>query len=148
MKNTNKIYYAIVLFFFCFTLGLFAGIFPAIELNYEKNTKELVQANWNKPYTVDDTVYRLLRKYPGVDYELVKNIVACESGWRSDAKNNQSTASGYFQFIFNTWYSTISRLGWVNTTSPFDGERNLEAGIYLLSEGEISHWSSSYNCWR
>ena len=99
-------------------------------------------------YTVDDTVYRLLRKYQGVSYNKVDRIVKCESGWNPNAKNRQSTASGYAQFLFSTWYhEVIEQLGWSNLISPFDGERNLEGLIFLLNEGEDWRWSSSYACW-
>lgn len=83
----------------------------------------------------------------GVDPVLMSKIVSCESGYNQYAKNSRSTASGYGQFIAGTWRSTISALGWDPATSPFDGEKNLEATAYLISVRGTSPWNASRGCW-
>lgn len=147
----TKIYNCIILLAFLVTLQLIPLYEEALQANnqltYARNQST---ENSNKRYTTDETIYRLLRKYPSApNYSTVSSIISCESNWDSDAKNRQSTASGYFQFTYNTWYfEALKRLGWSNLISPFEGERNLEGGIFLLSEGEDWRWQSSKHCWN
>ena len=147
MKNNLKsnwvIYYFIMVVLSVSVIGFI----------YLAKSVEVTAGLINKPqeiqsYTVDDTIYRLLRKYQGVSYDKAVTIVTCESQWDSGAKNKQSTASGYFQFTFSTWYEGLQRLGWSNLISPFDGERNLELGIYYLYIGQEYRWSASKHCWN
>lgn len=83
----------------------------------------------------------------GVDAELMAKIIACESGYNQFAKNSGSSASGYGQFMGGTWDSTVRALGWDASTSPFDGDKNLQATAYLMSVRGTSPWNSSRGCW-
>jgi len=83
----------------------------------------------------------------GVDAVVMTKIIACESGYNQFAKNSRSTASGYGQFLASTWRSTARALGWDDSVSPFDGEKNLQAVAYLMSVRGTSPWSSSRGCW-
>lgn len=83
----------------------------------------------------------------GVDPVLMTKIIACESGYNQFAKNSRSTASGYGQFVASTWRSTANTLGFDESVSPFDGEKNLQAVAYLLSVRGTSPWNSSRSCW-
>ena len=127
-------------------LPLYARALTHNDLIYARNQATTMSS---KKYTTEETIYRLLRKYPeNADYDKVDRIIMCESGYNSDAKNPNSTASGYFQFLYNTWYlEVLEQLGWSNLISPFDGERNLEGGIFLLSRGQDWRWESSRHCW-
>ncbi len=83
----------------------------------------------------------------GVDPVLMTKIIACESGYNQFAKNSRSTASGYGQFLASTWRSTANALGFDESVSPFDGEKNLQAVAYLMSVRGTSPWNSSRSCW-
>lgn len=83
----------------------------------------------------------------GVDPVVMTKIIACESGYNQFAKNSRSTASGYGQFLASTWRSTARALGWDDSVSPFDGEKNLQATAYLMSVRGTSPWNSSRGCW-
>lgn len=138
------VYYLVMIML---TTGLIGYIYLAYSVNATITSPKIETQEHID--TIDDTLYRLLRKYEGVSYQQVYNIVQCESGWDSDAKNYGSTASGYAQFLFNTWYfEVIEQLGWSNLVSPFDGERNLEGLIFLLSEGEEWRWEATAWCWK
>jgi len=140
-KESWLVYYLAIIVISMATVGF---IYLAYSVEATTNMADKPQ---QAEYTTQDTVYRLLRKYQGVSYELVDNIITCESGYRSYIKNGHSTASGYFQILFGTWYEGLERLGWSNLTSPFDGERNLEMGIYYLSIGQEWRWNASKHCW-
>jgi len=128
---------------------LATAVIGSIYILYSTSLTSPITSREAPVVALDDTIYRLLRKYQGVSYQQVHNIVQCESRWKSDAKSRISTASGYAQFLYNTWYfEVIEQLGWSNLISPFDGERNLEGLIYLLSENEDWRWESSAHCWR
>lgn len=143
MKKQNWVAYYLTL------IVLLTAMIGSIYITYAVSVQSPKIEQDTTLSDIDDTIYRLLRKYPGVSYDKVYKVVKCESGWNSDAKNRQSTASGYAQFLYNTWYfEVIEKLGWSNLISPFDGERNLEGLIYLLSEGEDWRWESSSHCWR
>jgi len=83
----------------------------------------------------------------GVDYNLMSKIIACESGYNQNAKNRNSTASGYGQFIASTWRSTMKSMGRDINTSPFEGETNIEATAYVLSVQGTRPWNASRGCW-
>lgn len=80
----------------------------------------------------------------GIDAGLLDRIAKCESGYRSNAKNRTSTASGVFQFIRGTWNGTIEgRAG----LSPFNAEANVRAAARKISEGGLRAWNASKHCW-
>lgn len=83
----------------------------------------------------------------GVDAELTKRIVKCESGFVLEAKNPNSSAEGYFQFINSTWIHTMELMNYPTTTSKFDPEISVEAGVFLLAKEGVGHWSESRWCW-
>lgn len=92
----------------------------------------------------------LIDKYAaqyGVNASLMRHIVKCESGYNPNAKNANSTASGYAQFIRGTWRSVMGRMGYDLETSPFDGEKNIAALAYLLSVEGSGAWAASQHCW-
>jgi soluble lytic murein transglycosylase-like protein len=75
------------------------------------------------------------------EYKLLFKIIQCESGWNPLAKNQNSTASGLFQFIASTWNS------WGHG-DVFNYVDNLEAGVRLYRARGTSPWLASVACWR
>lgn len=89
-----------------------------------------------------------IAKADGVDLNLVLRIVKAESGYSCTIKNKNSSATGLFQFINSTWISTQKRMGRdTDLALKKDCRLNAEAGIYLLSKGELSHWNESKHNW-
>lgn len=80
----------------------------------------------------------------GVDPNLLDRIARCESGYRSNARNRNSTASGVFQFIRGTWNTTIEGQAGM---SPFDARANVRAAARKISEGGLRAWNASKRCW-
>lgn len=92
----------------------------------------------------------LIEKYAqqyGVSEAKIKAVVGCESQFNQFAKNKNSTASGYGQFLQSTWKSTMRAMGRDINTSPFDAEANLEATAYVLHHQGTTPWNSSRACW-
>ena len=74
------------------------------------------------------------------DYEILEKVAWCESGWKAEAKNPNSTASGIFQFIESTW------LVW-GKGEVFDPHDNIEAAVRLYEARGLKPWEASRICW-
>lgn len=80
----------------------------------------------------------------GVDVAYALSIAEAESGFNCKAKNGTSSAQGVYQFINATWLSTMKRMNLPQDLSTkTDCFTNIEAGIFLLSQGEVHHWDAS-----
>lgn len=78
-------------------------------------------------------------------HSMVERVAYCESGNRN-VENPVSTASGYFQFVSNTW-------SWVTGLEPpasaYSYSTQLEAFHTLWNNGNgSSHWEPSRYCWE
>ena len=102
-------------------------------------------------YLIPDTTAKLksalsyyCRKY-GTDYKLIDKIIFCESSWDEDAKNKNSSASGLAQFLNGTWnYFNDKRGLSLDKNNPY---HQIEMMTWIISQGGISHWDESKNCW-
>lgn len=84
----------------------------------------------------------------GLDADLVIRIAYCESGYRPEARNKMSTASGIFQFIASTWVSTRDDMGRDNSLDlRFNAKENIDTALYKLKNGGIRAWAASKHCW-
>ncbi len=85
--------------------------------------------------------------YPEVAPE-IDRIISCESSWRVDAKNPNSTATGLSQFLVGTWTWTRNRMGKDPDPSRRLVVRDiLETTVYLFDGGRgASHWAASACC--
>lgn len=93
---------------------------------------------------VKDLIIKYSAEY-GIQPDLPLRVAQCESGYRWDAKNRNSTASGVFQYIASTWRNTEEgRKG----TSPFDADANVRMAILSISHGGIGNWNESKFCWN
>lgn len=69
-------------------------------------------------------------------------LAECESGFRWDAKNSNSTATGVFQFIKSTWANTQSGK---NDISVFNYKANIKEAMLLYSQGKGRYeWRDCY----
>lgn len=72
---------------------------------------------------------------------LMDRIISCESGWRPEAKNGSSSASGLAQFISSTWVSSRTRMGLDASLSlRFDPIENIDTAVWLLRKEGPTHW--------
>lgn len=99
------------------------------------------------PYTRDEVI-DLIRKYSsayGINPDLPLRVAKCESGYRWDAMNKVSTASGVFQYLTGTWKNTpAGKQG----KSVFDADANVHMAVAAIANGGIYHWNASKHCWN
>lgn len=80
---------------------------------------------------------------------LFERIALCESDNNPHAKNIYSSASGRFQFTWNSWYY-YGRKFWGDDfyeKNIFDYGQNTELALYVFKTIGVSPWESSRNCW-
>ena len=75
---------------------------------------------------------QLVAKYGGNYYELY-NVINCESGWKPDAKNPKSTASGISQFLDVTWKQYCEG-------EKKDPYAQLRCMVKMFNDGNKKHW--------
>jgi len=158
----------LIIVFLLVLVGIFRTLNYKIEIvNEQANEKldrietVLVMLNiGGDPPQEDVRFFFELCDYFEVDPYLANAVLNCESTWDDYAKNPNSSARGYFQFIDSTWDETLFRMNEENiidldhikegdfwADDQYNGQLNLMAGIYLLSKGETRHWESSRQCW-
>lgn len=79
----------------------------------------------------------------GLDYDLLNQIIKCESNWRM-VKNAKSSAFGYFQILDRTEQGTPYYLQGKSKTDPYV---NIDMGIYLYDRYGWQPWTESKPCW-
>lgn len=78
--------------------------------------------------------------------EQIKNTIACESGWNSQAVNWQDShaqsqgSHGIAQFSRETIAHYGAEIGMANA-DPYNPEQAIEVMAYMFSQGESSHWT-------
>lgn len=76
----------------------------------------------------------------GLDYGtelLIRDVITCESGWNSNAKNPDSTASGIAQYLDSTFKLYCKG----EKDNPYN---QLECMAQMVSKGMITHWECYY----
>lgn len=81
----------------------------------------------------------------GADPELLARVSWCESGYKPEAKNKASSASGIMEFLDSTFKSQSLKYGII-------GEKNdpyiqIELAARMIADGGIHHWDASSTCW-
>lgn len=100
-----------------------------------------------EPRVVEIDRPSLLAAEPSIETAplMARKIAWCESRWDGRAKNPNSSASGYFQFIDSTWESVT---GLPAPARDYPYSVQLEAWETLWDEGRgAHHWSPSEHCW-
>ena len=96
-----------------------------------------------------DAVIAIVRskaiKY-NIDQDLFLRIAKCESGFKADAQNKTSTASGVFQFLTSTFTQQAEAHG-LRWTDKNDAETQAELAAHMIAEGGLRHWNASKDCW-
>jgi soluble lytic murein transglycosylase-like protein len=77
-----------------------------------------------------------------VDANLMLKIADCESGDRPSAYN-PSGATGLFQFMPSTFYSTATWPG----ADIWSAADQSEAAAKKIAQGGLSAWNASRGCW-
>src|SRR5262245_19809670 len=100
-----------------------------------------------RPISATESINKWAAYYK-VDKYLAIRIAHAESGLNCKVQNENSSAGGLFQFVNSTFVSTQKRLGKrPDISKKLDCDENAELGIYLLSKGELYHWSASRTAW-
>lgn len=76
------------------------------------------------------------------DITTMVKIAKCESGYKANAKNPTSTATGIFQIIIGTWDGNKC-LG-----ERWDYEDNIKCGWQIYKLRGTQPWISSQGCWK
>jgi hypothetical protein len=99
---------------------------------------------WSKEEVIE-LIRRHSASYPSLDVNLALRISFCESGWRWDARNPHSTASGVFQYLAGTWANTAEgRRG----VPVMDADANVRMAISHIAVHGTSPWNASKGCWN
>ena len=106
------------------------------EIEKPKPTRPYQKVSINKN-RLKEFLKDLSIKY-GVNYDILNNIVICESGWDINAYNEKGKSYGVSQFILPTWewFNKIRGID-KDYLNPFD---QLEMMAWAFSKGYASHW--------
>ena len=100
---------------------------------------------WEKEW-VKSVIISKAREF-NIDEDLFLKIAYCESGYKKDIKNTQSSASGIFQFLDSTFYYQAKKYG-LRSTDKNSVEIQAELAARMLADGGFSHWYASKSCWQ
>ncbi len=116
----------------------------AVPLKHPKTASLAVAKVAMSNDTLAASIGKLSNKY-GIDAQMVKEIIFCESSNKPYAINKNTAIGedvGYFQI--NSYYhkAQAKKLGW----DIYDPQDNLEYGFWLLNKEGTDHWLSSRKC--
>jgi hypothetical protein len=104
----------------------------------EPEPAPMPKTEWTK-----EEVIELIKHYSeefGADETIALNIAKCESGYKYNAKNGTSSATGVYQTIKST------AKAW-NIEDPTNAEQNVRESVRRIADGQYSHWNTSRHCW-
>jgi hypothetical protein len=79
---------------------------------------------------------------PNEDIRKLIRIAKCESGYKPDAKNGTSSATGIFQFLWGTWDSNRC------PGEKWDSRDNTDCAIKVYKLRGDQPWHASEACWN
>lgn len=131
--------------FIAFMTALFLLMMPRGTVAEEVSPPERL------PPSVSDWRRLTPRQYLYARYEeeapTLDKIIACESGWKADAKNSESTASGLAQFLDSTWISTRNAMRLApDLAAKLDPYQNIDAAVFLYHQQGTRPWMASKGC--
>jgi hypothetical protein len=95
------------------------------------------------PQTIEDKIKETAKEY-NIDEKLFLRVAKCESGFKLDIHNSQSTASGIFQFLDSTFESQSKKYG---IEGDKDSDIQIQLAGMMIRDGGIGHWKASQGCW-
>jgi hypothetical protein len=115
------------------------------EITIEEVTREEKPEEETLPSPIE-----YLRIQAGSNAEVLETLIRCESGWQTEIKNKNSSATGLGQFINSTWIWTRTEMGRdPNLELRKDPYEMIDTLIYLWDNGNgWRHWEESHHCWR
>lgn len=78
----------------------------------------------------------------GIDPDQFARLINCESEWKVDARNPNSSAKGLTQIIDSTW-NYYKCNGDQN-----NGRDNINCSLKIIKKNGLTAWDSSKNCWQ
>lgn len=118
----------------------------------EKNTREKINKITNtellssEQLEVAEFILEKSDDY-GLDSDITLKIAWCESRFRRDAKNPNSTATGVYQFINSTFEHYNREIyGNSHNKSPLNLEDNVILALEIMSRYSVSDWTASSSC--
>ena len=106
------------------------------------NTMDIRKPEWQGPKTLQQVTKEYAESY-GVDYELVKKIIACESSWNPTAYNKKTRDSGLMQINLPFHAKTAEAMG----LDLSNVEDNISFGMYLIQKNGTKDYKASRKCW-
>jgi hypothetical protein len=100
--------------------------------------------------SVEQIIEETAKQHGFNDVELLKRIAKCESSLNPQAKNENSTALGTFQYLSGTWQEGCKKTGNTDWTldDRMDVEKATRMAIWHISTGHLSKWNASASCWN
>jgi len=98
----------------------------------------------SEPMTIESSITFYADEY-GVDEQLARDIIYCESRFLEDARNYDAVVGedvGLFQLNSYYWQKIMAERGW----DIYNTKDNIEAGMWLLSVEGPTPWSWSFHC--
>jgi len=93
--------------------------------------------------SVEDEIYSVATRYVGHDEaKFLIRLAMCESSLNPEAKNQNSTATGLFQFTKDTWNEGVLATGndWT-LADRTDVEKSVRMAIYYIyNQKQLSRW--------
>jgi hypothetical protein len=92
--------------------------------------------------SIDSIINHYAAEY-NVNADEMRCTIKNESGFRKEAKNGTSTASGLGQYVVRTWKHWRKQMG--QSTDPdlrFDAEESIETMAWAFSKGYQPHWEA------
>ena len=98
-----------------------------------------------RPEESVDSLITVYAKRYGIDEQLARDIIRCESNFHEDAINKKAVVGedvGIFQLNSYYWQDYMAERGW----DIYNTKDNIQAGMWLLSTDGVKHWSWSAHC--
>lgn len=107
-----------------------------LEVNQEKETNKIQNITEPTKEQVKEEIRRQAKLF-GLGEQIMLDLAFCESGFRYDAKNSNSTATGVFQYLIGTWGQTMSSRKGI---SRLDYKANIREAMIDVANGEAWRW--------
>lgn len=96
-----------------------------------------------------DEIKQYIEYVFGSDADFGLKLAFCESSYNPNAKSNQSSATGIFQFIKSTWIGTRKKMGRdTNLELRTNPKENIDTAYYLFKLNGKRDWKASKGCWN